>query len=154
MKSAGFHSLARRFLFFLFPSFSLSWRMSLSKCGRDTSFKACIFAISSAISPVQELLGVRHAASGSAATNPRGTIKLHLNNVSGRGRMRCGGWKKGKGRKARRRGEIRAAALRKKARSEWVVVRRLKRGDLAEEDVIALTTTAGERWAFRAIRFE
>lgn len=57
-------------------------RMKLSKCGRDTSSKACIFAISSAISPVLELLGVRHAASGSAATNPRGTIKLHLNNVS------------------------------------------------------------------------
>ncbi|KYN04845.1 Protein timeless like protein [Cyphomyrmex costatus] len=56
--------------------------MKLSKCGRDTLSKACIFAISSAISPVQELLGVRHAASGSAATNPRGTIKLHLNNVS------------------------------------------------------------------------
>lgn len=41
-----------------------------------------MFAISSAIPPVQESLGVRRAASGSAAMNPAGTIKLHLNNVS------------------------------------------------------------------------
>lgn len=120
-----------RFLFSLFPSLLLvTRRMSLSKCSRDTSSKACIFAISSAIPPVQELLGVRHAASGSAATNPRGTIKLHLNNVSGRGRGRCGARaeerKRAKG--MRKRGEIQAASLRKKARSEWVVVRRLRRG--------------------------
>lgn len=103
-------------------------RMSLSKCGGDTSSKACIFAISSAILPVQELLGVRHAASGSAATNPRGTIKLHLNNVSGRDGvvMRSEGGRKEKGEKHG--GGIRAASLRKKARSEWIVARRLKRG--------------------------
>jgi len=44
-----------------------------------------VFAICSAISSVQEWLGVRrHAASGSAATNPEGTIKLHLNKAGSR----------------------------------------------------------------------
>lgn len=125
---------ARGLSSFSFPLLHLiTRRMSLSKCGGGTSSKACIFAISFAILPVEELLGVRHAASGSAATNPRGTIKLHLNNV--RGERAAGtdgvaerGRKKGKGRKAWERGEIRAASLRKKARSEWIVARRLKRG--------------------------
>jgi len=90
---------------------------------RYVAFEA-VFAICSAISPVQERLGVHHAASGSAATNPEGTIKLHLNKASsrdqgGKGKEGEGGTMEGEsgggGRKAKKRGEIRAASLQKKA---------------------------------------
>lgn len=68
--------------------------------------------------------------------------------------MRGESGRKEKGETHGREERPRAASLRKKARSEWVAARRLRRGDFAGEDVIALTTTAGERWAFRAIQFE
>lgn len=68
-----------------------------------------MFAISSAIPPGHELLGVRHAASGSAATNPGGTIKLHLNNISGRA-WTARGREEEKGERHRR-DEIRASCI-------------------------------------------
>lgn len=101
-----------------------------------------MFAISSAIPPV-ESLGVRHAASGSAATSPAGTIKLHLNNVS----VRAGGETRGaeegreKGEKRRRGERSELHRYRKRLGQNVGGERRLRRGDLAE-DVIALTTTA------------
>lgn len=89
---------------------------SISKYAKDTQSEA-MFAIS-AISSVQELLGVRHAASGSAATNPGGTIKLHLNNVSRRIGARVEEWKKGERHRGEE-GDPRVASLQKKVRSEW-----------------------------------
>lgn len=102
------------FRLFFRPSF-IPQRESISgKCAKDTWSEA-MFAISSAIPPGQELLGVRHAASGSAATNPGGTIKLHLNNVSGRAWATRG--TRGKRERAKGTGETRparAASLQKK----------------------------------------
>lgn len=110
-----------------------------------------MFAISSAIPSVQKLHGVRHAASGSAATNPAGTIKLHLNNVNGGGGGGRGeGGKKEKGerhREGKRERASRAASLQKKVGSEngatGARAGELRRGEgpRLREDVIALTTT-------------
>lgn len=101
-----------------------------------------MFAISSAIRPVQELLGVRYAAS--AATNPEGTIKLHLNNVREQSGKRD---EERKEKGERSWGERRDPSLhRYRKRLGQNGVRRLRRG--GREDVIALTTTVEKAGRF------
>jgi len=101
-----------------------------------------MFAISSAIPSVQKLHGVRHAVSGSAATNPAGTIKLHLNNVNGRGSE---SGKKEKGERYREGERSPGCIVTEKGRvGEWNDGEggmRRGEGPRLREDVIALTTT-------------
>jgi len=114
-----------------------------------------VFAICSAISPVQKRLDVHHAASGSAATNPEGTIKLHLNKAGSRDQGGKG--EEGEARRGRNEGRRGWGTQRREKRSgllhryrkrlpgrEWGSGRSRGGGDIPEsgENVIALTTTA------------